>query len=352
MSTFQPHPACPLDLACLVDSGIAETLSTLEVGALYRLVRFAWRQDPPCSLPGEDTSLAMVARVTDEEWARLKPRLFLALAVTPAALHHAGGSTERLSLGHTRRVFEELAAKAAAISRQRSIAGRGNAKSERAVNEPLTGRQRAVDEPSSARSAAPSLRSSSVFAPSLQGSPPQSANPSAQSERSSGEEDVIAVLGEGARAILVEKLASWRREKSTKMLQDAIAKWRAAGLTTCPVQKASEMAEGVYAEPARVEWLITDADAKIAAMNKGERHCNPVAVLIAGLGQSEKTRNRPADIPLFVAERWCKEEADSLQLMRAQAALNAKLNRARTVLNMAESVQASQRHPAGQGAGA
>lgn len=331
MSLSPAHPAFPCDLDSLLDAGVADGLSTLEVGALYRLVRFAWRQDPPCSLPGEDSSLAMVARVTDEEWSRMRPRLLLALAATGCT---PGG---RLLLQHARRVYDSLTSKAQATSAAKRTAGLAGARARWQTDGTC---QAGAKQPPSPAIAAPSLRSSSpsVSAPTLQRSF-QSAIPSAQSERSGGE-DVIAVLGEGARAILAERVSAWRREQSLRLLQDAIAKWRTAGLTTCPVTKANELAEGRHAEPARVEALIEEADAIIAQEKAKGRKCNPVGFVMHGLGESEKSRGRPAAIPLFVSERWSKLQASTLQLLEAQAALSAKLARARTALQAADKVTA------------
>ncbi len=336
------HPAFPCDLDGLLAAGVADGLTTLEVGALYRLVRFAWRQDPPCSLPGEDSSLAMVAGVTDEEWSRLRPRILLALAVTqtaPPTHGPAGGSTGRVSLGHTRRIYDDLAARAAKNAADKRAAGLASARSRGSTCS--TGAEQVLNRCSAPVAAAPSLRSSSLSipAPTLQRSSHQSAIQSAQSERSSGE-DVIAVLGEGARAILAEKVSAWRREQSLRLLQEAIAKWRAAGLTTCPVSKSSEIAAGEHSDPARVEYLIGEADAMIAQEQARGRRCNPVGLVIAGVGLSEKRRGRPADVPMFVSERWAKLQASTLQLLEAQAALSAKLARARTAIQAADKVTA------------
>lgn len=331
MSIPPTHPACPCDFDRFVESGVADGLSSLEVGSLIRLVRFAWQQDPPCSLPGEDSSLAMVARVTDEEWSRMRPRLLLALAATGCL---PGG---RLLLQHARRVYDDLAARAAKTAADKRAAGLASARARGSTCS--TAAEQPFDSRSTPVAAAPSLRSSShsVSAPTLQ-RPSQSADPSAQSERSGGE-DVIAVLGEGARAILAEKVTTWRREQSLRLLQDAIARWRTAGLTTCPITKAGELADGRHAEPARVESLIEEADGLVAQEKAKGKRCNPVGFVMHGLGESEKSRGRPSPIPLFVSERWAKLQASTLQVLEAQAALSAKLARAREALRAADKVQ-------------
>lgn len=325
MSHTPDHPPFPCDLDRLLEAGVAEGLSTLEVGAVLRLVRFAWRQDPPCTLPGEDSSLAMVARVTDEEWLRMRPRLLLALAVTQTAPPSAGGSTERWLLGHTRGVYDALATRARATSATKRAAGLAGAQARWQTDGTCMARAKQVPSPAIA---APSLRSQNLStpAPMLPRSSPQSATLSARTERP---EDVIAVVGERARALQTQTIEAWRRQQSLRLLQDAIARWRTAGLTTCPVTKASDLADGPHSEPARVEALIEEADALIAQEKSRGRGCNPVGFVISGLGLSEKRAGRPAVIPLFVADRWAKRQASVLRLSEAQAALNAKLAMAR-----------------------
>lgn len=329
----------------MIEPGVAEGLSTLEVGSLYRLVRFAWHQEDPCTLPDEDSSLAMVAGITSEDWRRLRPRLFLALAATGCT---PGG---RLRLQHARRVFDDQASRASSTSAAKRAAGLAGARARwqqdgRRMADDGTCHSRAMQVPSEA----PSVRSErssdrSSLALPLQRSSSQGAIPIAPLERSgaSGEE-VIAIVGEGARAILTEKAEAWRRAQSLGMLQSAIAKWRAAGFTSCPVTKASELSAGRYAEPARVEALIEEADALVAQAKACGKRCNPVGFLIHGLGASERSRGRPSEIPLFVSQKWSKLQAATLKSLEAQAALHAKLRQASAVIQSAE--KAARQHGA------
>lgn len=326
MPIKQPSPACPLSFGGLI--ALADGCSAIETGALFRLVRFAWLQEPPCTLPDDDSSLAVVAGVTDDEWSRLRARLLMALAAThtaPPSRGMAGGSTGRLLLGHARRAYDELAAMAAKTAADKRAAGLASARARggtgsTAVEQPLNRCLPPV-------AAAPSLRSSSLHSPTLHrssGGAIQSAPP----ERSS-DEDVIAVVGERARAILASKAAAWNREQSLRMLQKAISRWRADGLTTCPVLKAGELANSRHAEPARVESLIEEADGLVERERAKGGRCNPVGFVMHGLGESEKSRGRPSPIPLFVSERWAKLQAGTLQMLEAQAALSARLTSAR-----------------------
>lgn len=150
---------------------------------------------------------------------------------------------------------------------------------------------------------------------------------------------MIAVLGEGARAILTERVSAWRRNKSLSMLQEALARWRGEGLTTCPITKAAELASGPHAEPARVEALIEAADGLAAHAKARSGWCNPVGLLMHGLGESARSGGRPAPIPLFVAQRWHKLEAETLGLLEANAAIAAKVARMRGAINAADQAQ-------------
>ena len=333
MSIPPAHPAFPCDLDGLLDAGVAESLTTLEVGALYRLVRFAWRQDPPCSLPAEEASLAMVARVTDEEWSRMRPRLLLALAATHTAPPQAGGSTGRLLLGHTRRVYDRLASKAAATAATKRAAGRAGAMARWQADGTCQAPAKHVPP---LAIAAPSLRSpSSDSAPPLRRSSPSGLNPSARAPESFEEGSsagarapaLVARLGRAAAMDLDAQVALWRRRQCLIILERAIEAWRAAKLTTCPTSKAQELADGEYSTPARVQSLLEE----IADGLKREKNRirNPVAVLIGGLGLGEHAPARPAPVPMLVEDAWQKRETAERARLGALASAQDALDAAR-----------------------
>lgn len=308
-----PFPADPSQIA---DPGVIDGLSASELGAVIRLARAAWFAQNPCTLPADDSFLAMVARITSEEFAASKARILLALCATP------GLRGETYLFGAARRAFDAANSAATQTAERRRLqtasatqAAAEKRRSRPTIDSPSRTRDGSVTEPlrSTARS---SLDSSAL---SLNRSQPQSANQSAQSAR-----DVIAVMGERARAIVPELADRWRREHALAMLQRAFADWAARGLTNAPIRKASELAESKNADPARVEWLIEDANAKIVLGQKMKKPCNPVGVLIHGLGESEKNGFKPCDVPIFVSERWAKRKADALKLLEAQASLHAK----------------------------
>lgn len=325
-----PSIPFPLVIEDLSDGELLWELSSMEIGAGLRLLRTGWRQDDPCTLPDEDAFLATVARITDEEWSRVRPRIFLALSATGG---YPGG---RVLLSRARRVYDTLslawdqkrsAGRASAAARARSSVG---------APEP-NGRSTTVERPLNARSttvAAPSLRSSLPLALPLN-RPTEQLNPGALQ----GAQDVIALLGDGARAILDQKVEQWQLEKSLGMLQEAFSRWSKAGLTGVPLSKASELARCTHATPARVNYLIEDADGKIAHGKNTGRSVNPVGIVIHGLGESEASQGTPVPVPIFVTERWSRLQASTLQVMQAQAAISAKVNAAKTALGPSAPIQ-------------
>lgn len=327
MTHTGPIP-CPLDLARVADVAIVDALGAAGLGALVRVVAFAWAQEPACTLPDDDSFLAAVARITDEEWAALRPRLLLALGATqtpPPAT--AGGNTGRLTLGHARRVYDAAADHAARTTADRRAAGRAGARARwgGGSGPPMAGAIETVAPATKTMAraiAAPALRSESSALSLPRSNRAQNSDP----ERSGG--DVIAQVGAGARAILAERVAAWRRDQSLRMLQRAIGRWREAGTATFPIQRASELAGGIHACPARVESLIEAADSLVAG---GKCRRGPVAVLIHGLDAGQEPHGKPAEISLFAAEKWARLEASACRMMEAQAAILARQNRAATI---------------------
>lgn len=337
------HIACPLDLESFMTAGFVDGLSSLELGASARLIRAAWREEPPCTLPGEDIALAVVARCTDDEWARIKPRVFAALAAT------GGTSGDRVLLGHARRVHDDLAARAAAETEQRRAAGRASAAARRGDPPPPTdrppgnGRSTGVERVLNERSTGVPLRSAPLLS-LVPGSSALSLNRSesrAQSERSERSEparEVIAAINSDVQGLLEQKTAAWRARQSRVILELAIDAWRKAGLTTCPTSKALSLAALPAATPARVDYLVTHANDLISAQkarnaagkkkpeDPHEPPVNPIGVVIGGLGASERSRKRgPWEVPLAVAKRWQEAEADAIRAIEVQASINSRL---------------------------
>lgn len=295
-----------------------ETLSSMELGATYRLARFAWGHG--CALPDDASFLAAVARITIEEFTAMRCRVLLALAATQAApgehlvLEVAQRAQHAAADAIDRRRHQTASARAAAVASKRSRS---------AVTGPSQVCGGSVTDQSQRSAQALRTQNSDSALALSPHRPEQSAIQSAQNS------DVVAILGDGARALLTDRVASWKREQSTALLQTAISKWAQAGATSCPVGKAAELARGEHADPARVDFLIEEAAGILARHKAAGESFNPVGYVIAGLGASARTAGRPREVPIFVAERWAKRQSETLRVLEAQAAIAAKVAAAR-----------------------
>jgi hypothetical protein len=370
-----PSIPFPADLDALCVPGCLDALSAAEVGALYRLVRFAWTQEPACTLPNQPSSLAMVARVTHHEWEAMWPHLLIALDASlvdthptpPDGLRPAGGPTERertaqrILLGHARRRLLSITASPSGLSAKRRAAGmagatarwgdggppgamatdgkchRGDGKT--MANATVCHRlpSFAISARSSSESSAlsPSAQSSSMNQSALSLSAPNAQRARDQEVQRQGAGEIAGRLGAGRGAPdedqrqLAVKLARWKRDQSFAILRDAWESWSAAGLTTCPLAKISELASSEHATPERMDFLVQDAHAKVRQCAASREFCNPVGMVIVGLGlvRDEKKR-RVAEVPLFVVQRWADKEAAVVRILRAQVAIDRKVEAA------------------------
>lgn len=358
MNTQSDRPPFPADLATLCEPAIFASLSTLEVGAVYRIVSYAWGQPEACEVPGDTLSLEAVSGCSSEEWARIGKRVLLALGAMQAP---TSGYSHRLRI--PRSVFEELSTRQSRQRAQRTQAAKARWYKDahpppddpggvRPGCGPDAGRMRAACESDANRIPALSLRSASSEFPesealSLQRPNSKKEIQSAQgaefSQQSAPEEDVIALLGEGARAQQQQMRRRWLKEQSLTLLHAAWARWARAGYVTAPIAKAQEICEAEAATPARVEFLIGEADGMIAryeASNRSGRSPNPVGLLIARLGLSRTKPEAPCDVPLILTQKWARLEDTRARLEHTNAALMARrqqIARAGTAIPQRES---------------
>ncbi len=276
MHPTQPIPACPLDFDRLVDAEIGTGLSTLELGVMVRLVRFAWRQSPPCTLPNDHASLAAVAGVTVEEWQRMQTRLLLALGTLPSQMEAAtphSGPPERITLGHARRAFEDQAAKAAATNAIRSAAGKKGAEArwtqgpdgKRMANAWQT-HAFAMAEPSSA----PNARTHGALERLRPGINPEAERSSAEGSLSGRSIDAPAIAGaiyDGLEAQAAAKVELWRKSQVEQILREGIKPYAVAGRAGRQVERDVRAIAGVP--------HVTPAAAEIALGRLTEREEDP-----------------------------------------------------------------------------
>ncbi len=355
---MQPQsPTLPIDFEALLPRGLDAIVDAEGLGALLSLVRFAWTQDPPCTLPCDERVLQAASRLSPEGWSRCRD-LILGGSF---ARELQGPSGPRLLLLAARGAYDSLLAKAealAAANRQRTAratavrlgrevdplraASRGEV---RAVGPPLplqegtsrardvlvtsTSRQRDVASvllpphtpPSSSLSPIapiPAAESTSPIAPEAR------ALDRGEGARARG--DVIALVGEAARARASDQLADWRVAQSRELLFQAHARWRANGRTKAPISKALEIARDPRATPARVETAIDEAESK----------ANPIGYVLTVLMQSSTPGARLIEPALPVAQRWAEREERRLKELQAVSALQERLNQARHRAGAAE----------------
>jgi len=295
------RPRCPIQIGDVADEGLVRTFTPQAVGAMLRLVDYAWQATRPCTLPADQASLAMVAGVNREEWARLQPLLFLAL---DAAEDNGGATPSLLVLRRAETAYRNLLARQEAVSRQRSLAGRGNrqAPGERAVNGPSTGRQRAVQKPVSDASVG-ALRAHADARGALERSEKY-----INQERSSAE--VVGEITAGLEAQATARLEHWRKTQVMQLLTEACRRWGKQNAE----QGIRDIAAYPHVTPAAVELAIGRADQKALA--------NPLGYVINATGAKVGGKALTpylSDIP--VIEKWDKARAKVWNGELAQAAV-------------------------------
>lgn len=96
-------PAMMLYFKDFFSDGKVDVMSTLEIGAYFRLLGKAWYEDPPGSIPNDDRVLAGWARLTPDAWAECRPGVLAAFSL---------GSDDRWHQKRMRKEFAKLVAKA------------------------------------------------------------------------------------------------------------------------------------------------------------------------------------------------------------------------------------------------
>ncbi len=361
-------PPFPAALESLAAPGMLEALSALELGMFVRLVRLAW--DQGCTLPDEVTFLAAVARTTPEELAAARPRLLLAFGdPNPPPGPADGGRGGRLLLPAARKVYDALVQARARTTAAKREAGKAGAASRWGSTTPDHQPDHPADHPdrmardSSRMAAAKQVPSGAIggagraVSARASGSllPPalslQRSSESAIQSAPEGRAEVLALMGEGARAIEAQRVEDWRRRHCARMLEAAIAEWRTSGFSTFPLTRVQELASCRHATPALVDTLIEYAKGCVAAAQaareaareakargqkkpEGRTECSPVGILLHGLGESERSGGRPQAPTLQAAARWDKQEAEMRRLLAAGAAIHAQRDRATSVPNL------------------
>lgn len=315
-------PPLPIDdIERFAAPGLVASMDAAALGSFIRLLSFAWRDQIPCTLQADEGLLALVARSHD--WERVRPTLLVAFVPSP---DHPG----RLINSHARAIYDSLAAASAVFAEKQRRASRARwGKPPDAGGIPPASHRHPTGIPlGSIGRPAPSLRSESSSL-SLDRSKATNESPRSpeRSERSENEGDVVAQLGERARAIGDERIAEWRRRQSLGLLQTAIGEWQKRGVADYPIANASRLASGPHSEPARVQAVLEDIAGQIAA----GRMRNPVGYLLCGLGLAANRTGaiRAAEIPLLLSQKWAAAEANQRKTFETVNAIQAAANRIR-----------------------
>jgi uncharacterized protein YdaU (DUF1376 family) len=313
---------CPYDMSGLLPPGVADSLSAMELGALYRLVGLAWAETTfghsPGSVPDDPAILARVARVTGQQWDEIAPVVRLVFRPTSGGRLVCPALADLWTRADARRRQCLEAASAAGRASAAARSGRLNRPVNRTVNRSvqtgLEGSKTPLDGvPARARAERSTLkteRNTPIQQPTLSVVSP--APTLAQPDPVEGR-DVCASLGRRAQELAELRLAEWRRGQALGMLRAAFDGWRAAGLTTLPEAKVRELAGHPNATPARVQAVVEAAQDALRDAGGARGGHGPAAIVISRLGAARRPRP-PMEPPLQLVELWRRRE----ELARAE----------------------------------
>lgn len=321
MSLFPPIPF-PASFEHLAPRGALEAMSAEVLGAFYRLLRFSWTQEPPCTLPADEDILLEVARVPRERWRAV--HLGLSLAYTPqddGRLHNPAARLhfDRLIAGFERRkVASQVASGARWNPDGRDRQGRDGGDHDPPGGRPAWPmsvpelcesdaiRMRIGCESHPKRTAAPSSSSALPSKP-LAPAPQRSGEPNSKSASGSGPECATGAQGTPEKAKttfdkkaagkaareagvdLTDLLTDLDRRAAWNRLEHATWPWAEEGRTNLPPGMAFELANGKHATEKLVAFVLEEIDG-IARRQKAQGIAppNPIALLISGLGAQRK----------------------------------------------------------------
>lgn len=312
MNTRPTTPPFPASIDALLAPGAAAALSTLELGAAFRLLQAAWGNG--CLLPADEAAVASLAGLTAAEWQRCRGRLVWALAIEWDG-ERSGATCTRAAA-----VLEALgreAARAASLSEVRAQAGRAGAM-----------RRWGADPQPTARDGKPmaiAMRLPSGGARASASALERSAQNELEQERSSaGPSGVVGVIHAAIDATATARLTAWRVAMSLEMLRDAARRWNDAGLVRNDDDTQAALiriANDGRVTPALVQIALQRAAAANAA--------NPLGYVIGALGVK---RGGVMLQPYFhdqgILDRWARLEARQVDVEKAKAAVAGVVSRA------------------------
>ena len=299
----------PLDITPYAPPGVAERFTPLEDGVFRRLLRYSWRQRPPCTLPDDAGFLAVVAGVTQQQWSECSTRLALTWT-------NADG---RLLLSAARALYDAMTEQATQTRERKRRAA--HARWDQNHPPPGADAMQVHSTCNAGASGAPSSEARAHAERSCAPCVPKDSSPilSAQSAPSG---EVLARLGSARAQDIPALVRAWQTQESRRMLRRTIDAWAAEGLTTFPQSKADELASWPTTTPARVQTAVERIEFLRKLPAKDERRARkPVGLLLSFLGSGR--RPRLIEIDLVIQARWDQFEAVAIRRLAAQAAIDA-----------------------------
>lgn len=346
----QIQPACPIALESVADPDLVQVLTTLELGALLRLVRYAWRQDPPCTLPDEPAGLAMVAGITTEEWEVMRGRLLLAAGAVPAPQDTTAGTRGPLLLSYARRLHDTLASEAAHRAAVRTAVGKKGAharwsQTDDAKGMPEVCQRHALGMPEASKadsSARTALRLKALERSDLNSNLERSSAEGRLPEKTIDAPAIAGAIFDGLDAAATAKVELWRKSQVEQVLRAGLKPYQDAGRLVDPKGRVRDHERDLRRIAAAPH--VTPAAAEIALGRLGEADRDPargpvqavMGYLIAALGCSARSGARPEPLTPYlhdqpIVDRWEAARAkvfDSTRTLEAARATAMRLDAA------------------------
>lgn len=340
----------PFDFTELLEAGSLETLSTLEVGVVWRLLRTAWARRG--SLPGDERTLAAVAGVNLQTWAGLAPRVLWAIGFDGAKCGPVAMAIETIEQRQSAmRAVKAAAGKAGAERRWKS----------QQLRPALATDQMAGDSSCMARAkqlpsgAIPEQPRAVFVAPTdrvrAQRSALERTDLDMNLERSSAQptespvehqttSQIAGRIHAGLDATAAAKLTEWRRTRSREMLEQAAARWLKAGRLTDRHGRLAEYVDQAFivriashpnVKPALVAIAIQRADEKNTSGSLGYV-CSALGAKRGGVPLDPYLNDQA------VVDHWARLEAAQVDAEKAKAAASDVLARVTRAASGAEVV--------------
>ena len=358
--TTSTHIPFPFDFTELLEPGGLETLSTLEVGVVWRLLRTAWMRRG--SLPGDERTLAAVAGVDLQTWAALAPRVLWCLGWNGAMCAHAARAIETLERRQSDlRAVKAAAGKAGATrrwgpsaedSKEATRGPRGlpmagdstcHARAMHVLSGAIPEQPRPVFEAPTYRVRAQrsalertdlDMNQERSSAQSCQN--PNRQNPNGQNPNEQDAVGVVEVVGAihaGLDATVQARLTEWRRQRSREMLEAAARRWLAEGRIQAKGGRDKQDIDLAFVIRIAGHPNVTPALMQIAIQRADEcRAASCLGYVCNALGASRG--GKPLDPYLSdqaVLDRWKQLEDKQVSAEKAKAAVSNVVARVQPV---------------------